>query len=117
MHSMARSAGERVRLPYWPALDGLRGLAVLAVLFFHAGFDWARGGYLGVSAFFTLSGFLITTLLVTEWRETGSISLKRFWARRFRRLMPVALLALGGTVVFGGPGAGAGQLRGVRGVA
>ena len=112
---MAHSeTGERVRLPYWPALDGLRGLAVLAVLFFHAGFGWARGGYLGVSAFFTLSGFLITTLLVTEWRETGSISLKRFWARRLRRLMPVALLALGGIVVFGALAADADQLRELR---
>ena len=52
----------KVEIPPWPALDGLRGLAVAGVLLFHAGFGWARGGYLGVSTFFTLSGFLITTL-------------------------------------------------------
>jgi peptidoglycan/LPS O-acetylase OafA/YrhL len=54
------------RARYWPALDGVRGLAVAAVLFFHGGFAWAEGGYLGISTFFTLSGFLITTLLLRE---------------------------------------------------
>ncbi len=81
-------------LGYRPALDGLRALAVVAVLLFHSGFSWARGGYLGVSAFFTLSGFLITTLLLEERRRTGTISLTRFWARRFRRLLPAALVAI-----------------------
>ena len=104
----------KVELPHWPALDGLRGLAVAGVLLYHADFGWARGGYLGVSTFFTLSGFLITTLLLTEWRETGRVSLQRFWARRLRRLMPVALLALAGIVVFGAIVADADQLRELR---
>jgi peptidoglycan/LPS O-acetylase OafA/YrhL len=104
----------KVEIPHWPALDGLRGLAVAAVLLFHAGFGWARGGYLGVSAFFTLSGFLITTLLLTEWRETGRVSLQRFWSRRLRRLMPVALVALAGIVVFGAVVADPDQVRGLR---
>ncbi len=75
-------------LPYFPALDGIRGLAVAGVLLFHAGFSWMVGGYLGVSTFFTLSGFLITSLLLAERAANGAVSLKAFWVRRFRRLMP-----------------------------
>ncbi|HMJ77076.1 MAG TPA: hypothetical protein VK507_13955, partial [Iamia sp.] len=60
MPSDSRAAGGGRRLGYVPALDGLRGVAVAAVLLYHGGFDWARGGFLGVSTFFTLSGFLIT---------------------------------------------------------
>jgi peptidoglycan/LPS O-acetylase OafA/YrhL len=82
---------------------------------FHGGFGWAAGGYLGVSAFFTLSGFLITALLLTEWRETGRISLRHFWSRRLRRLMPAALAALAGVVLFGAAVADADQLRNLRG--
>ncbi|MCP5130078.1 MAG: acyltransferase [Pseudomonadales bacterium] len=82
------------RLPHMPGLDGLRGLAVIGVLLFHSGFDWATGGFLGVSTFFVLSGFLITSLLVREWANRGSIRLGRFWARRFRRLLPAALVSL-----------------------
>ncbi len=78
-----------------PALDGLRGLAVLAVLLYHAAPDEVPGGYLGVSLFFTLSGFLITQLLLREHATTGRISLGRFWVRRARRLVPVALVGLG----------------------
>jgi peptidoglycan/LPS O-acetylase OafA/YrhL len=93
--------GPRSRLPHLPGLDGLRGLAVIAVLFFHGGFAWAKGGYLGVSVFFTLSGFLITNLLLAEWTAHGAISLRAFWARRFRRLLPAALLALLGIALYG----------------
>ena len=82
-------------LPYNPALDGVRGLAIVAVLFFHSGFAWARGGYLGVSTFFTLSGFLITSLLLNEHRRAGRIDLRAFWARRVRRLLPAATVTLG----------------------
>jgi peptidoglycan/LPS O-acetylase OafA/YrhL len=82
------------RIPYQPSLDGLRGVAVLAVLFFHGGFAWARGGFLGVSTFFTLSGFLITSLLLAEHRDEGRIDLTHFWERRFRRLLPASLLTL-----------------------
>jgi peptidoglycan/LPS O-acetylase OafA/YrhL len=82
------------RLPYQPALDGLRGVAVAAVLLFHLGYSWAKGGYLGVSVFFTLSGYLITTLLLTERGRTGRTELRRFWSRRARRLLPAALCGL-----------------------
>ncbi len=75
-------------MPRLPGLDGLRGLAVIGAILFHAGFSWAQGGFLGVSTFFVLSGFLITNLLVREWDGSGSIRLGRFWARRFRRLLP-----------------------------
>ena len=96
------------RLPYNPALDGIRGLAVAAVLLFHAGFPWARGGFLGVSTFFTLSGFLITSLLLVERRATGRVALGRFWSRRLRRLFPAAALTLVGC---GGRLAGGGRAR------
>jgi peptidoglycan/LPS O-acetylase OafA/YrhL len=83
-----------VGVPRMPGLDGLRGLAVLAVLAFHQGFGWARGGYLGVSLFFTLSGFLIASLVIHEVSSTGRLALRAFWARRLRRLAPAALVAL-----------------------
>jgi peptidoglycan/LPS O-acetylase OafA/YrhL len=91
----------RSTLQHLPGLDGLRGFAVLAVLAFHGGFSWAVGGYLGVSLFFTLSGFLICRLLVEERATTGRIRLGRFWDRRFRRLAPAAFAALALIVVFG----------------
>ena len=87
------------RLSYNPALDGIRGLSVGVVLLFHAGYPWARGGYLGVSTFFTLSGFLITLLLLGERGATGRISLGRFWARRMRRLLPASAATLVAVVV------------------
>jgi peptidoglycan/LPS O-acetylase OafA/YrhL len=78
--------GPRARLPHQPALDGLRGLAVAGVLLFHGGH--LTGGFLGVDAFFVLSGFLITSLLLIEARDQGGIGLGAFWARRARRLLP-----------------------------
>lgn len=85
----------RVRsFAYQPGLDGLRALAVLGVMAYHADLRWMRGGYLGVDAFFVLSGFLITGLLLAEHREDGRISLGAFWARRARRLLPALLLVL-----------------------
>ena len=77
---------------YVPALDGLRALSVVAILLYHSPFLWAKGGFLGVSVFFTLSGFLITSLLLSERDRTGSISLKGFWVRRARRLAPAVLV-------------------------
>ena len=79
-------------------LDGFRGLAVLLVMFFHGALDHVPGGFLGVDLFFVLSGFLITTLLLEEWERHGTISLRGFYARRVRRLLPalVLLVLLGG---------------------
>ncbi len=74
------------------ALDGLRGLAVIAVLFFHAG--KLQGGFLGVDLFFALSGFLITSLLLAEVDRSGRVDVIAFWGRRFRRLLPAVLLLL-----------------------
>jgi peptidoglycan/LPS O-acetylase OafA/YrhL len=88
-------------LPYFPALDGVRGIAVAGVLLFHAGFSWMAGGYLGVSTFFTLSGFLITSLLLAERASVGAVRLRTFWLRRFRRLMPAALACLVLVLLFG----------------
>ncbi len=91
--------GAIVRLGYLPGLDGLRAVALLAVLTFHHGFGWARGGFLGVSSFFTLSGFLIATLALGEWSGSGRLAAGRFWERRIRRLLPAALVALAGIAV------------------
>ncbi|MFI5956674.1 acyltransferase family protein [Cryptosporangium sp. NPDC051539] len=84
---------ERLRLAHRPALDGLRAIAVVVVLLFHGGVSWLPGGWLGVDAFFVLSGYLITTLLLAEHERTGRIRLAAFWGRRARRLLP-ALLAM-----------------------
>jgi peptidoglycan/LPS O-acetylase OafA/YrhL len=81
------------RLGRQPALDGLRGLAVLLVMIFHFGLPLPEGG-IGVDVFFALSGFLITTLLLTERDGTGTISFRQFYARRARRLLPALLLVL-----------------------
>lgn len=73
---------------YMTGLDGLRAIAVIAVLFYHMNFPWASGGFLGVTLFFVLSGYLITDLLVAEWKRDQTIDFKRFWFRRARRLLP-----------------------------
>lgn len=80
-------------LSYRPALDGLRGIAVAAVVIYHVWPGVLPGGWLGVDLFFVLSGFLITSLLTTEWNRWGSISLRGFWMARARRLLP-SLLAM-----------------------
>jgi len=84
----------RARLRQVPGLDGLRGLAVVAVVIYHFFGDLLPGGYLGVDMFFVLSGFLITSLLIREFNVTGRISLTDFWIRRFRRILPAALVVL-----------------------
>ena len=76
-----------------PGLDGLRAIAVLGVIFYHLGFDWAEGGLLGVGVFFTLSGYLITDILLTQVGR-GGIKLKSFWLARARRLLPALFLML-----------------------
>ncbi len=82
------------RLEYQPALDGMRAVAVTLVVLFHLGLSWMPGGYLGVSVFFTLSGYLITTLLLTEFAGSGSVSFGAFYSRRARRLLPASVLCL-----------------------
>jgi peptidoglycan/LPS O-acetylase OafA/YrhL len=85
----------------YPALDGVRAVAVTAVLVFHGQPTWLPGGFLGVDVFFVLSGFLITTLLLVEFRRTGTIRLAAFWGRRARRLLPAMLLVLVAVVMAG----------------
>lgn len=87
------------RFEYQPALDGVRALAVAAVLVFHAGYGWMSGGYVGVSVFFTLSGYLITSLAMVEHAATGRLDVGAFYARRIRRLLPASVLCLVGVVV------------------
>jgi peptidoglycan/LPS O-acetylase OafA/YrhL len=90
---VGNSKVERARLAYQPALDGVRAIAVGAVVLFHGTGPRLIGGYVGVDVFFVLSGYLITTLLIREKRSTDRISLAGFWERRVRRLAP-ALLAV-----------------------
>ena len=82
------------RLAYITGLDGIRAVAVMAVLFYHASLPWALGGFLGVETFFVLSGFLITSLLLAEWQSKNAIDLRNFWLRRARRLLPAVWLLL-----------------------
>ncbi|HSS41072.1 MAG TPA: acyltransferase family protein [Solirubrobacterales bacterium] len=79
---------------YMPGLDGLRAIAVLAVIAFHLGLDWAPGGMLGVGVFFTLSGYLITDILLAQLNARGRIKLTAFWLARARRLLPALFLML-----------------------
>ena len=79
---------------YLPGLDGLRALAVAAVVAYHLGYGWAQGGLLGVGVFFTLSGYLITDILVGQWAAHGRIRLADFWLRRARRLLPALFVML-----------------------
>jgi peptidoglycan/LPS O-acetylase OafA/YrhL len=93
------ASDHRRTLAHEPTLDGLRGLAVAAVVGYHLGLSWLKGGFLGVSLFFTLSGFLITNLLLAEHDLTGTLALTSFWARRARRLLPAACGGIGLAVV------------------
>ncbi len=87
-------------LRYMPSLDGVRAFAVLGVMVFHGGLSFLPGGFFGVDAFFVLSGFLITSLLVTEWHEKRGIALRAFWARRARRLLPALVLLIVAVAIF-----------------
>jgi peptidoglycan/LPS O-acetylase OafA/YrhL len=91
----------RTRLAYQPALDGLRAVAVLAVMLYHGQVAWVRGGWLGVDLFFVLSGYLITSLLLAEWDRSGGIDLKGFWSRRARRLLPALFATLAAVAAYG----------------
>jgi peptidoglycan/LPS O-acetylase OafA/YrhL len=82
-----------------PGIDALRAIAVLAVFAYHAGVGWMPGGFLGVDVFFVISGYLITSLLLAEYRRGGHIRLGRFWARRARRLLPAVGAMIAVTMV------------------
>ena len=102
------------RVPYLPGLDGMRGLAVVAVMIYHANPTWLPGGFLGVEMFFVISGYLITLLIIAERERTYQVSLVDFWARRARRLLPALFVLLLGVTVYTAlfhPGS-VGQLRG-----
>lgn len=98
---MTESKSTSPGLPYRPGLDGLRAIAVLGVFFFHLQFPWALGGYLGVETFILISGYLITSLLLEDYRANGRLNLKRFWLRRIRRLWPALYLLLIGVLGLG----------------
>jgi len=82
-----------------PGLHGIRALALAAVLVFSQGFELGRGGFLGISTAFTLTGFLLATLALAEWSQSSQLALGRFWERRARRLVPPQLLAVLGVIV------------------
>ncbi len=100
VHERGGKEERGLRLPHLPGLDGLRALAVIAVLLYHADLKWIPGGFLGVEIFFVISGYLITSLLLAEWRLRGRIDLKAFWLRRARRLLPALYLLLVVTLAF-----------------
>ena len=81
-------ASDKPHSRYMPGLDGLRALALIGVMGYHWNFGFAGGGFLGVSLFFVLSGYLITDILASQWHHHRRIDLKDFWIRRFRRLLP-----------------------------
>ncbi len=95
---MPQPLGRRQR--YMPGLDGLRAIAVAAVVAYHLGDSWAPGGLLGVGVFFTLSGYLITDLLLAHWEDYGNLGLGEFWLRRARRLLPALAVMLGTVAVW-----------------
>ena len=91
--------GPRPQLPYVGGFDGLRAVALLAVLAFHHGFEVARGGFLGISSFFTLSGFLLATLALAEWAQNGRLAVGRLWENRARRILPPVVFTVAVVVV------------------
>jgi peptidoglycan/LPS O-acetylase OafA/YrhL len=95
-HKTYNNAG----LPYMPGLDGLRALAVVAVIAYHSEIESVPGGFLGVEIFFVISGYLITALLLEEFNLNSAINLRQFWGRRARRLLPALFLYIGGSVAF-----------------
>jgi peptidoglycan/LPS O-acetylase OafA/YrhL len=95
-----KAAASPAHLPYRPDVDGLRAVAVLAVVLFHAFPSFVRGGFIGVDIFFVISGFLISGILLAELR-TGRFSFARFYARRVKRIFPALVLVLGASLAFG----------------
>ena len=106
-------ASTRPVIEYDAALDGLRGIAVAAVVAFHLGY--LQGGFLGVDLFFTLSGYLITRLLLLEHAATGRVALRAFWTRRAWRLLPVLYVLIAALAVYAATAARPDELDGIRG--
>ena len=79
---------------YRPSLDGLRMLAMYLIILFHTQVPWIQGSFIAVNLFFVLSGYLVTNVVLTEMERTGRLDLGRFYARRVRRLLPAALVAI-----------------------
>ncbi|HRQ32281.1 MAG TPA: acyltransferase [Anaerolineales bacterium] len=93
-------------MKYRPEIDGLRMIAVMAVIIYHAEFAWKdgfllEGGFFGVDVFFVISGFLITTLIINEYQTTSRFSLKRFYERRARRILPALFAVMLVSLPFG----------------
>ena len=99
--AVSASLRDAVADDFRPDVEGLRAVAVIVVVLFHAKFAVFEGGFVGVDVFFVLSGFLITRLLVKEMASTGAISLRNFWARRARRLLPASALVVAVTLLVG----------------
>lgn len=95
----AGEPGPRPELPYIAGFDGLRAVALFAILAFHQGFEFAGGGFLGVSSFLTLSGFLVATIALAEWAQNGRLVLPRFWEHRARRIVPALVFTIAVVVV------------------
>ena len=112
--TMVGTQSDDVGWGHVPALDGVRGIAVIAVLLFHGGVSWARGGFLGVDAFFVLSGLLITSLLLDEAHRDQRVDLGRFWSRRARRLLPALIVVVAATGLYAALLAPRGALDGLR---
>jgi peptidoglycan/LPS O-acetylase OafA/YrhL len=88
------------RVPYLPGLDGLRAIAVVAVMVWHADHNWLQGGFLGVEVFFVISGYLITLLLISEKERTGRVRIGQFWLRRARRLLPALFTMMSALAIY-----------------
>ncbi len=86
-------------IQYIPAIDGLRAIAVMAVLFYHLGFNWIPGGFLGVDLFFVISGYVITRLLLDSIERSGGLDLRAFYLARLRRLLPALIFMLVTTAI------------------
>jgi len=98
---LTSAVGDQIsRVPYLPGLDGLRAIAVVAVMVYHANSTWLSAGFLGVEVFFVISGYLITLLLISEKERTGRVRLGQFWFRRARRLLPALFLMMGGLAIY-----------------
>ena len=102
-------------LSYQPALDGLRGVAIAVVIAYHFGAGWAGGGFLGVDAFFVLSGYFVTNIVLSEWARRGRLDFAAFWAARLRRLVPALGLVVLAVAAWSHFGADSIRLDAIRG--